>query len=163
MYDDLLSLRALRSFTDTPVSDDDLHRLLEALRWTGSSKNRQAWSWVVVGDPDQRERLAGCGDFTGPIRSAPVTIVLVQEPDGYEFDTGRLAQNLMLAADALGLGSCPITFHRDADAAEVLGLPTGRRARYGVAVGHPAPDAGPARFGGRKPLDELTHRDRYSG
>jgi len=54
MYDDLLSLRALRSFTDTPVSDDDLHRLLEALRWTGSSKNRQAWSWVVVGDPDQR-------------------------------------------------------------------------------------------------------------
>jgi nitroreductase len=161
MYDDILSLRAIRQFTDEPVSEADLDRLVEALRWTGSSKNRQNWSWVVVTDPAQQERLAGCGDFTTPIAAAPVTIALVQEPEGYEFDTGRLAQNLMLAADAIGLATCPITLHRSDDAGEVLGLPDGARCRYAVVVGHPAPSAGPARFGGRKPVEELTHRDRY--
>lgn len=161
MYDDILSLRAIRQFTDDPVSDDDLGRLVEAMRWTGSSKNRQNWSWVVVTDPAQQERLAGCGDFTAPIAAAPVTFALVQEPEGYEFDTGRLAQNLMLAADAIGLASCPITLHREDRAAEVLGLPAGTRCRYAVVVGHPSPAAGPARFGGRKPIEALTHRDRY--
>lgn len=161
MYDDLRSLRAIRTFTDEPVSEADLTQLLEALRWTGSSKNRQNWSWVVVDDADQKAAVARCGDFTTPVENAPMVIVLVQEPEGYEFDTGRLAQNVMLAADAIGLASCPVTFHRDGDLAEVIGLPEGRRARYGVAVGHPAPEAGPARFGGRKPLDSLTHRNRY--
>ncbi len=161
MYDDILGLRAIRSFTDEPVSDDDLAKLLEALRWTGSSKNRQNWSWVVIRDPEQQERLADCGDFTTPMRTAPLVVALVQEPEGYEFDTGRLAQNLMLAADALGLASCPITLHRDGDAAEVLGLPEGRRCRYAVVVGHPAPSAEPARFGGRRPQDELAHFERY--
>lgn len=161
MYDDILSLKAIRQFTDEPVGGADVERLVEALRWTGSSKNRQAWSWVVITDPDQRRRLAEAGDFTTPMLAAPLVIALVQEPDGYEFDTGRLAQNLMLAADAIGLASCPITLHRDELAGEVLGLPSGRRCRYAVVVGHRAPGAGPAKFGGRKPLDELTHRDRY--
>ena len=52
MYDDILGLRAIRSFTDEPIADDDLAKLLEALRWTGSSKNRQSWAIVVVQDRD---------------------------------------------------------------------------------------------------------------
>ena len=95
------------------------------------------------------------------MRAAPLTIALVQEPAGYEFDTGRLAQNIMLAADALGLASCPITLHRDEMAAEVLGLPEGRRCRYAIAVGYPSESAAPRSFGGRKPVEELLHRNRY--
>lgn len=143
------------------MTDAELEPILEAARWTGSSKNRQNWSWIVLRDEEQRERIAACGDFTDPVRNAPVTIALVQEPDGYEFDTGRLAQNVMLAADALGLASVPITLHRERDAAEVLGLPDGVRARYAVALGHPGPAAAPARSGGRKPMGELWKVDRY--
>lgn len=160
-YDHILRLRAIRSFRSDPVTEDDLSRLLEAARWTGSSKNRQLWSFVVVTDPEQKERLAECGSFTSPIRDAPMALALVQEPGGYEFDTGRLAQNVMLAADAIGLASCPITLHSDERAGEVLGLPAGARCRYAIAVGYPAPSAGARRLGGRKPLDELVHRDRY--
>ena len=94
-------------------------------------------------------------------RNAPMVIALVQEPEGYEFDTGRLAQNIMLAADALGIATCPITLHRDELAAEVLGLPAGRRCRYAIAVGYPAPTAAPGKMGGRKPVEELVHRNRY--
>lgn len=161
MYQQILSLRAIRTYRDEPLSEADVLRLLEAARWTGSAKNLQDWSFVVVSDPVQKQRLAACGDFTTPMREAPTALALIQEPDGYEFDTGRLAQNVMLAADAIGVASCPITLHRDADAAEVLALPEGRRCRYAIALGYPAPSAEPARFGGRKPLEDLAHRDRY--
>lgn len=160
-YQHILRLRAIRSFLPDPVSDDHLARILEAARWTGSSKNRQSWSFVVVTDPDQKARLAGCGDFTDPIRNAPVALALVSEPGGHDFDIGRVAQNVMLAAAAIGVATCPITLHRDGDVVGVLGLPAGRRCRYAVAMGYPAPSSAPAVYGGRKPLQDLVHRDRY--
>ncbi|MEN8113971.1 MAG: nitroreductase family protein [Actinomycetota bacterium] len=159
-YDQLLRLRAIRSYRDDPVPDGVIEELLEAARWTGSSKNRQNWSFIVV-DGDQKNRLAGCGDFTDPVRTAPIALALVEEHVGYEFDTGRVAQNVMLAADSLGLASCPITLHRDEDAAAVLGLPEGARCRYAISIGYPSPDAAPRRFGGRKPLGEVAYRNRH--
>ena len=162
-YNEILRLRALRSYENRPVSPDHVDQLIEAARWTGSSKNLQNWSFIVVDDPQQVVALAGAGDFTDPMRDAPLTIALIQEPAGYEFDTGRLAQNIMLAADALGLASCPITLHRDEVAAEVHGLPEDRRCRYAVAVGYPSDSAAPKNFGGRKPVEELLHHNRYGG
>ncbi|CAN5802018.1 nitroreductase family protein [soil metagenome] len=160
-YDFILGLRAIRSFEERPLADEDLTAILEAARWTGSSKNRQNWSFVVVTQPDQIEALAACGNFTGPMRAAPATIAIVQEPEGYEFDSGRVAQNIMLAAQAIGVASCPITLHRDLEAAEVLELPPGRRARYAVALGYPGDHSEPRRMGGRKPVTELVHHQTY--
>jgi len=160
-YDHILKLRAVRTFALDPIADDDLRLVLEAARWTGSAKNLQAWTVIVVTDPDQKDRLAECGDFTGPIRGAPAALALVQEPEGYEFDTGRIAQNVMLAADAIGLATCPITMHHEERAHEVLDLPVGARCRYAIAIGYPAPSHEPARFGGRKPFEDLVRRDRY--
>lgn len=162
-YDAILGLRAIRQFADRQVDPDDLDAVLEAARWTGSSKNSQNWSFIVVDDPDRKHRLTGAGDFTTPIANAPTVICLVEEPGGYEFDTGRVAQNVMLAADALGLASCPITLHRDGVAADVLELAEGRRCRYAIALGYPGPESGPARRGGRKPLEDLVHRNTYDG
>ena len=160
-YDAILGLRAIRSFDDRRIDWADLDAVLQAARWTGSSKNRQDWSFVVVDEPEQKAMLTSAGDFTTPIANAPAAVCLVEEPGGYEFDTGRLAQNIMLAADAIGLATCPITLHRDEVAGEILGLPEGRRCRYAIAIGYPAPSAQPAKSGGRKPIDELVHRNRY--
>lgn len=161
-YERILALRAIRHYQDRPIDPEDLARLLEAARWTGSAKNRQNWSVVVIEDRDQIERLAACGNATRPLLSAPAALALVEEPETYEFDTGRLAQNIMLAADALGMATCPITMHRDPDAARVLGLPRGWRCRYAIALGYPAPTARPARFGGRKPLEKILRRDSFA-
>jgi nitroreductase len=160
-YNAIVHLRAIRDFETRPIAGPDLDAVLEAARWTGSAKNRQDWSFIVVDDPDQKDRLCTAGDFTVPIANAPAAICLVEEPGGYEFDTGRLAQNIMLAADAVGLASCPITLHRDNVAAQILGLPEGRRCRFAVAIGYPAPDAAPRRFGGRKPIGDLVHHNTY--
>lgn len=161
VYDFILGLRAIRSYDKQPLSNDDLGAILEAGRWTGSSKNRQDWSFIAVTEPDRVRGLAEHGDFTQPVRDSAATIVLVREPGGNMFDIGRAAQNMMLAAKALGVASCPITFHRDKDAAEFLGVPEGRVARYGIALGYPADDARPANFGGRKKAANIIKLDRY--
>jgi len=163
-YGQIVGLRAIRQYRDEPVTEEDLTAILEAARWTGSSKNRQDWAFIVVDDPEQQDRLAAAGSYTTPVRDAPVTVALVDQSKGYdEFDIGRAAQNVMLAAQAVGVASCPVTLHREDAAAEVLGLPVGFRCRYAVALGYPADDALPMSWGGRKPLDELTHANRYGG
>ena len=160
-YRDILALRAVRTFTAQPLRSDHIEEILQAARWTGSSKNRQLWSFVLVRDPEHKERLAACGQFADPIRNAPAALALVQEAEGYEFDIGRVAQNVMLAAAAVGVASCPITLHREGCAHDVLGLPDGARCRYAVALGYAVEDPPASAFGGRKPLSELAHGESY--
>ena len=167
-YDQVLGLRVVRSYTDQAIPEQEMAAILEAARWTGSSKNLQSWEFVVV-DGDQLATLATAGSFTDPIRNSVAAIALVQTPDGNPFDIGRAAQNVMLAAAARGIGSCPITLHHDGVAFEVLGLPEGFSCRYAIALGYPSAE-GELRqrearraggMGGRKPITELTHTQRY--
>ena len=160
LYQGILSLRAIRDYQDQPISKEHLEAILEAARWTGSSKNRQDWSFVMVTDPDRLKGLADHGDFTQPVRDSAATIVLVQEPGGNMFDIGRAAQNIMLAASALGVASCPITLHRSDDTRRFLGLSEDRVARYAVSLGYPTPDARPRKFGGRKDRSAVVVQDR---
>ena len=163
-YDLIRGRRASRNFRDEPLSPDHLDAILEAARWTGSSKNNQAWAFVVVDTTSGREALASAGRFTRAVRNAPATIALVKERGGNDFDIGRAAQSIMLAAHALGVGSCAITLHDTDRAAEVLGLGPGAEAHYAVALGYVDEEAEAAEraerrkggWGGRKP--DVTRR-----
>lgn len=161
IYDFIIKLRAIRDYQPNPISNEDLTAILEAGRWTGSSKNRQDWSFIAITDPDRLSGLAEHGDFTQPVRDSAATIVLVKEHGGNMFDIGRAAQNMMLAAAAIGVASCPITLHREKDARVFLGAPEGTQTRYAVALGYPTEDASPRRFGGRKKPEMVVKYDRY--
>ncbi len=160
-YDFIMGLRALRDYKPEPLSNEDLGAILEAGRWTGSSKNRQSWTFVAITDPERIQGLAEHGDFTQPVRDSVATIVLVQEADGNMFDIGRAAQNMMLAAKAIGVASCPITLHRTEDANEFLGVPDGAQARYAIALGYPTDEAKPRQFGGRKKAAQVVKLNHY--
>ena len=159
-YDLIVKLRAIREFEPDHLSDDDLGAILEAARWTGSSKNRQDWSFIVV-TGDRLQGLAEHGDYTDPIRASAATIVLVKEEGGNLFDIGRAAQNLMLAAKAVGVASCPITLHRSGQARDFLGAPEETETRYAVALGYPTAGTAPSRFGGRKPTEAVVRYEHY--
>lgn len=161
IYDFILKLRVIRDYRPEPLSDQDLAAVLEAARWTGSSKNTQKWTFVAVTDRERLQGLAEFGDYTQPVRDSAATIVLVEEPGGNMFDMGRAAQNMMLAAKAIGVASCPITLQRDEGVRQYLGIPEARVARYAVALGYPKEGAQPARRGGRKPPQEVIRMDRY--
>lgn len=161
-YKAIVSKRDTRTFSDEPVDEASLRRILQAGRMAGSAKNRQPVRFVVVSDRSRKEQLARCGDFSAWIPEAAVNIAVVMPEGEREFDAGRAAQNLMVAANAEGLASCPVTMHHRECAAEVLGLPADHRVHIVVALGHgprahdqKRPDAA------RKPLDEYVHYDRW--
>lgn len=165
LYHAVRSLRVVRAFLPDPIPGPVLDEILEAGRWTGSSKNRQGWAFIVV--VNGRDRLASAGRFTDPIRASVATVALVRTEEGNDFDIGRVAQNLMLAAASRGVGSCPITLHDTARAREVLGIPSGAECRYAIALGYPAEERERTQreqrrsqgLTGRKPIEQIVHRE----
>ncbi len=172
-YQTIISLRSVRQFQRKPIPDDALHRILQAGRMSGSSKNSQPWTFVIITDPETRMRLLRCGDFAVHLANAPLAIAIVFDPRFYrgEFDSGRAAQNMMLAAWASGIGSCIASMHREDDARAALGVPKDLRLQHVISFGYPLPQpieaiegqprAQAARHAGRKAMEEIVRPERW--
>jgi nitroreductase len=157
----ILSKRDSRSFTEQAVDDETLRKVLQAGRMAGSAKNTQPCRFVVLTDHSHKEELAACGQFSKFIPEAPVNIAVVVPEGGRDFDAGRTAQNMMVAANALGLASCPVSMHDQDCARKVLALPDGHRVAIVLAIGHPVPGTTSGMGAQRTPLDEMFHRERW--
>ena len=171
----LRTLRAVRRFSAQPVPREVLDDILEAARWTGSSKNSQPWELVVVADRGNLQQLAKLGQYADILAGAQCAIVLVMDSAGHAFDAGRLAQNIMLGAWAHGVGSCVASLYPEENerrAKEMLGVPADRSVHTAIALGYPA-DAQARKLSssppgtrsavplGRRPLTELVSWERY--
>ena len=170
----LRSLRAVRRFSPQPIPDEVLQDILDAARWTGSSKNTQPWHLVVIREHSTLEALATCGPFAGHLAGAQVAIALVMDDANRRFDEGRLAQNLMLAAWAHGVGSCIGSLYPEANtrrAKQLLAIPNAKWLHTAISLGYPA-DPQALRLSanrgtltevplGRHPLSDLVSWDRF--
>jgi len=100
--------------------------------------------------------------------AAAIVLVMAGEIiDEETYDEGRLAERIMLAASAHGLGSCIGWFEgaNGATAKQILGVPPQRLVRTAISLGYPdeeAHRARPKRPQARKPLADLVHWERYS-
>ena len=156
-YTYIRTKRDTRAYQDKPIPEQSLQRILQAGRMAGSAKNLQPCRFVVLQDTPKKNELATCGQFAQHIGSAPVAMAIVLPQDSREFDAGRCAQNMMLAAWAEGITSCPITMHDNACALRVLDVPQGYRVSIVLAFGYPPPSGTRPKGTPRIPLDELVH------
>ena len=164
----IFSLRSVRQFDlSRPIDEAALHRILQAGRMSGSSKDSQPWWFIVVQERATLQALARTGDYAQHLASAAFAIAIVFDPKFYrgEFDSGRTAQNMMLAAWNDGLGSCIASMHREDDCKATLGVPQELRLQHIISFGYPLPveqtiPAAPRRR--RKPLDEIVMQERWS-
>jgi nitroreductase len=159
-YKAVVTKRDTRSFSGDSVSEESLHRILQAGRMAGSAKNLQPCRFVVLTEQSRKEALAACGSFAAWIPSAPVNIAVVIPADGREFDAGRAAQNMMVVAHSEGLASCPVTMHDQECALKALGLPDGFRVSIVLAIGPPGPPA-PRPTAARAPLEDVVHKESW--
>ena len=169
----LRSLRSVRRFAPTPIPEEVLREVLDIARWTGSAKNSQPWELVVVRDRASLRELAGCGAFAGHLADAPAAVALVMDDQQRRLDEGRLAEHLMLAAWAYGIGSCIATLQPSDNAARakaVLGIPPERWLNTAISLGYPADahalrrSAELGRAGvtlGRKPTSDFVSWERF--
>jgi nitroreductase len=159
----LRSLRAVRQFRPDPVPDEVVQDILEVARWSGSASNRQAAEIVVVRDRDMLKRLASLHGYLGHLAGGTLGMILIMPgewPEGDAFDEGRLAERIMLAAAAHGVGSSIGWFVQNGreDAKRILGVPEKKLVRTAISMGYPAT---PPRRGARKPLSHVVHEGKY--
>ena len=130
-YEAIIRKRDRREYDGRPIPEETLHRILQAGRMAGSSSNSQPLRFIVMRDQAAKEKLAPAGPGTAPLVNAPLAIVICIQQDRRDFDVGRSAQNMMVAAWAEGIHSCPIGLRNEEVAREALGLP----AEYTAAIG----------------------------
>jgi nitroreductase len=160
-YEAIIRKRDRREYDGRPIPEESLHRILQAGRMAGSSSNSQPFRFIVMRDQAQKDRLAPAGPGTAPLVNAPLSIVVCLERGRRDFDVGRAAQNMMVAAWAEGIHSCPIGLRNEAVASEALGLPDDYVAAIGISFGYPSPTATPREPAKRLPMEELVHYDRW--
>jgi len=180
-----LARRSVRKFGPREVTDEELAALIAAAQSAPTSSNLQPWSVVAVRDPERKARLAALAGNQAFIAQAPLFLVWLADlgrarrlaeragtqvaaADYLEttiigfVDTALAAQNAVLAAESLGLGSVfvgAIRNHPEAVAVE-LGLPPHTVATFGLAVGTPDPGEHAA-VKPRLPQGAVLHRERY--
>jgi nitroreductase len=163
--------RMVRTFADRPLAPEHLDRILDAGRHAGSSKNLQRWEFIICRDRAHLGELAAVGPYASHLAGAAIAVALVTpNPHGPDaplsilFDLGQAAANMQLAAWELGIGSVPATVYDQDLARQLLGYPADRYCEYLLSFGYPAdPSAltAPPRSGGRRPLAELVHEERW--
>lgn len=167
----LRGLRNVRRFRPDPIPDGVVGDLLEVARWTGSARNLQPWEFVVVRDRATLGAMAEAEGYAAHLADASLGIVLVMEGDRTQatqetWDEGRLAERIMLAAAAHGVGASIGWFRPEGARAvkALLGVPEERTVRTALSLGYPDEGAEAAAAKpdpGRKPLAGLVHVERY--
>lgn len=183
--DAILDHRTARAYLPDALPEGTVELLAAAAQSAPTSSNLQAWSVVAVADPARKARLAQLAGPNKQIEEAPLFLVWIADlarartiakqydapGDGLDYlesfllaalDAALAAQNAVVAADSLGLGTCYIGAIRnqpEAVAAE-LGLPPETVAVFGLTIGYPDP-ARASDVKPRLPQTSVLHRERY--
>lgn len=113
-YASILNRRSIRKYTDRPIGQEDVHRILEAGMSGPSCVNARDWSFLVVQDKDTLNRMADVnGRPAEPLRQAQLGILVLGDlerafsraQEYWVIDGAIAAENMVLAANALGIGS----------------------------------------------------------
>jgi nitroreductase len=105
----IMERRSIRGFIDKSISDEDAIKILDAGRWAPSGGNRQPWKFVYIKDSQTIRMIKNCSPgFYGDAPSAVVICVESKVTSLDLLDVGFVAENMILAAQSLGIGSCAI-------------------------------------------------------
>ena len=164
-WDALRARRNVRQFTDQPVPDEALDRILDAGRRPRSAGNWQPWDFVLVTDRAQLVELAKVWQGAKHVAGAAAAIAIVApEPQDdrqsalLQYDLGQATYAMTVAAADLGVGTGHAAAADQDQARAVLGFPEGRFLAYVLSVGYPSdkPLAVIERLN-RRPFDEVVH------
>lgn len=168
VYEAIQKKRAIRQFTDQPISDEAAQIILNAGRLAQSSKNLQERQFIAIRNRTTLDALSKTGTWAGHLAGAALGVaILTPDPEGkfqLMFDAGQSAAYMQLAAWELGIGSCLASIYEPEAARNLLGFPAEWHLRIAISFGYPTPEATaprPPRPEGRKPFADMTHWERW--
>jgi nitroreductase len=99
--------RSIRDYKNKPIPKKALEKIVDTARFAPTARNLQPWEFIVVTERDTLKKIAGIADHGKFISGAAACILIFCSDTKYYLEDGSCAtQNIMLAATALGIGSC---------------------------------------------------------
>jgi len=171
VFEAIKTRRSIRRFKSENIPDEDLMKVLEAATWAPSAGNLQPWEFIIVRGNDLKRKVASAAYGQMWIAEAPVVIIVcanIPRTSRYYGERGRTLyciqdtaaaiQNMLLAAHALGYGTCWVGAFSEHEVRRVLEIPEHVRPVAIIPIGKPAEKPSPPP---RIPLSELIHREKY--
>ncbi len=159
----ILKRRSIRKYSSEPVSEEVKAKILEAGRQAPSAVNAQPWHFIVVDDPALKERLASTGRWRSFIKDCSFVVVGLYKAHNPitkrwgQVDTVIALQNMVLAAQVQGVGSCWIG-DLSGDVKGLLGIPGGAEIVALVSFGIPDEEPGQK---SKKDPKKIFHYNRW--
>lgn len=160
--------RSIRKYKKEDIPYEKILGILEAARWAPSSGNLQNWYFIIVKDPEKREKISEIADQEF-IKNAPVLIVVCSDTESVKYYYGEKGkiyaiqniaaaiQNILLKAYEDGYGTCWIGSFDEDKIKELLGVPKNIEVHAIITLG--IPDESPA--SNRKPLAESIFFEKW--
>lgn len=153
MNDPIFSRVSIRKFTDEPVSDEDIEKLIRAAMAAPSAGNQQPWEFFVTRNAQAKLGLSECSPYAKPAANADVVIVPCLKSENLRFpeygaiDISACIENLLIEAAELGLGAVWLGIYPEVDRIDAvyaqLDKPEGLIPFALIAVGHPSDEVTP--------------------
>src|SRR3989338_298516 len=166
---------SVRKYDPRPIKREDIDRCLEAARLAPSACNSQPWHFIIVDNPELKERvsaamLSGVYGLNSFAKNARVLVAVVTEKSKwftkvcnvlrdtkmYLIDIGVSCQHFILQATELGIGTCWMGWFNEKAVKKVLGIPRNKRVEVIISMGYPASDFYPPEKN-RKSLSEISN------
>ncbi|OQB68128.1 MAG: putative NAD(P)H nitroreductase [Bacteroidetes bacterium ADurb.Bin139] len=176
-FSELIKLRqSVRQYSDRSVEREKIIACLEAARLAPSANNSQPWKFIVVDEPELKNRVADCTASLGMNKftyQAPVMVVVVLEKENLfsslggkvkdkifcHYDVGLAIGQFCLQAAELGLGTCIIGWFDEKKIRELLNINRKRRIPLIISLGY---SETPVKAKKRKPMDEMSRWNAYN-
>ncbi len=169
--------RSIRKYEKKEIAPEEMNKMIEAVRWSPSWANTQCCELIVISDKKIREELKATispkNPATDAIVNAPALFavcgkleaagyyknaVTTKFGDWFMYDLGIATQNLVLAAQDIGLGTVIVGSFDHDDAKKILNIPKGYEIVTFVCAGYPAQSPKAPK---RKDATEFTHYDKF--
>jgi len=171
------SRQSERRYLDRPVEKEKIERITEAGRLSPSACNGQPWRFIVVDEPELRQKVAMATEseilrMNTFVHQAPVLIVIVREKSNFTsragdlikkrdyslIDIGIATASMVYQAAAEGVGTCILGWFDEKKIRELLGIPKSKRVELVISVGY---TENQHRNKTRKPPEEVITSNRY--
>jgi nitroreductase len=162
VFEAIQSRRSVRKYKPHSIPSEDLHRILEAARLAPSAGNRQPWRFILVRGAEKKRTLAEVANNQTFLADAYVIVVAAADPEVSERwcdrDTMIAVEHMVLAATALGYGTCWIGAFNEENVKNLLEIPTKLRVVALVPIGKPDETPNPRP---RKEISEIFFEEEY--
>jgi nitroreductase len=172
LFEAIEKRRSIRKYQPKPVTEKDLKRILEAGRLAPSGGNRQPWYFIVVRDVETKKALSIASNNQKFIADADTIVVALGDPGvptktpyklattrvGYKQDPMIAVEHMILAATALGYGTCWIGAFTEEEVKKILMVPDNLVVIALLPIGIPDDNPPPKP---RKAFNEIFFKDAY--